>query len=232
MVGLHVLLVDDDVRRGVKRGAQSINVADGRHHVRRRVDDPVQQQGVSHAAHRTRGDHPLPLQGHRLGPPRPQRVDHGLHVLLVDDQVVGRHRAFLRAGQRRRVIERDGDRRTGHRRHARVVRDRIGGVARSRHAAVGARGLRRFGLHLLLQVGKLLGLVDHGALLALGEAHAVVVGDDPQVDAVRGVGGRRKEQTREQRRDGNRRTPADRALEIHSQTFCRRGGRRQILRLS
>ncbi len=66
-----------------------VHVADRGDDVRRRVGHAVEEHGVADALDAGRRDHPLALEGHRLGTRRPHRVGDGLDVLLVDDRVAG-----------------------------------------------------------------------------------------------------------------------------------------------
>ena len=68
---------------------QRVEVPDGGDLVRRGVGHAVQHHRVAHALDPGRADHPLLLQRHRLGATGPQRVHHGLDVLLVHHQLVG-----------------------------------------------------------------------------------------------------------------------------------------------
>ena len=71
------------------RTLHAISRPHSRHRIGRRVDLSVQQQCAADAAHGARGDDPLVHHRDRLSTTGPQRVDDRLHVLLVDDVVVG-----------------------------------------------------------------------------------------------------------------------------------------------
>ena len=64
-------------------------ITDRRDHERWRVDPSVQEQRVADAAYRAGGEHPDVHDRHCLGPAGPERVDDGLHIALVNDQIVG-----------------------------------------------------------------------------------------------------------------------------------------------
>ncbi|CAG7651727.1 hypothetical protein SBRY_50687 [Actinacidiphila bryophytorum] len=128
-VGRHVLQVVLDRRAGVQRLAQFRLVTHCGDPVGRRVDAALEDQGVADAADGAGGDQPLVHHPDALGAALPERVDHGLQVLLVDDQVVG-----LRVGDAgdeggrvgRCVVEGDLDRGSGERVGARVPGQGVG----------------------------------------------------------------------------------------------------------
>jgi len=86
---VHPLAIDLHLRVDLQRLLERVLVADRRDDVGRRVDPALEDEGVADAPDRGRGDDPLVLDHHGLGPTRPHRVDDRLHVLLVDHDVVG-----------------------------------------------------------------------------------------------------------------------------------------------
>ena len=114
---------------GVERGHERQRVADGLDRVRLRVRHALQLDGVALALDARRGDHALALDGHRLGAADPQRVHHGLDVLLVHDE---RPQVGVGVGERllehlaRGVGEHDGDPRSARGLETRGVAHPVG----------------------------------------------------------------------------------------------------------
>ena len=135
-----VLLVQGHQGSGGQRGLHGAGIADRGDRVRRAVGTAVEQQRVADAARRRGGDDPLVLHLDRFGAGTPQRVEHGLDVLLVHHQVVGGGVAREAAvGVALRVVERHDQARAVHRVQAGVERParptglhrRQGGVGRT-----------------------------------------------------------------------------------------------------
>jgi len=200
-VGVDVLPVELDAGRAVQRGPQPLRVADRGDAKRRRVDDAVQQQRVADAAHRGQPDDPLVHDRHGVRPARPQRVHHGLHVLLVDDQVVRAGRGDA-GGERgvstvaRRVVEHDGDGGTADCRQAGGSEQGVAALA-----CVGDPGVAA-GLGPALTVDRVpkpagrSGEGGHPPLLG-GDQFRQVVAPTAQVGALRGRRARREQQARQ-----------------------------------
>ncbi len=114
----HILLVQRDQGSGGQPGLHRRRIADCGDRVGGTVGASVEQQGVADAAGRRGGDQPLVLHLDRFSAGAPHRVEDGLDVLLVHDQVVGGGVAreapigvALRVGQRHRQarpVHRDG----------------------------------------------------------------------------------------------------------------------------
>ncbi len=117
---------------------EPLGVTDRGDDVGRRVEPALQDQRAPDAAHRAGRDDPLVHELHRLRAAGPQRVDHGLHVLLVHDDVV--HRGALRqhpVGGTRRVVEGHRHAGAGDRRGASGQLEPAGPALRRGHPPVG-----------------------------------------------------------------------------------------------
>src|SRR5674476_816543 len=109
-----VLPVDPDLLTPVQSCTHGSLVANRLDDIGRRVDPPLQDQRVADAAHGAGRDDALVLQHHRLGTPCPQRVDHGLDVLLVHDDVIGGVPRGQACGRALGVVQTDRKGWTGH----------------------------------------------------------------------------------------------------------------------
>ena len=176
-------------------------IADRGDDERRREDPAVQQQGVADTAYRARRNDPDAHDRHRLGAAGPERVDDGLHVLLVHDRSSSavHPSADGRRSAARRVVQRHGE---PGRVSAAKPADPSSASARSRAVLTGVHLGRAGGV--LVHLGTQLGAPLLLAVAArwrwsrdeLDELRAPVLA---QRGAVGGRGGRREQQAGDER---------------------------------
>ena len=113
------------------------------------VGGPVEQQGVADTAWRGRGDDPLILHLDAFGASAPQRVQDGLDVLLMHDQVVrGRVSGEAAVGVALGVGQRDDETGAADRVQAGVGGQDSVAVLNCRQGGVGARRTAVVGVDL------------------------------------------------------------------------------------
>src|SRR4051812_576547 len=198
-----VLSVDLNFRRGVERRAQAVGHTGGGDPERRRVDDSLQDERIAYTPDGACGDQPLVHYLHAGCASGPQRVDHGLHVLLVDDEIVG-------AGVTGdppvawRVVQGDAYGPAAHRGEPGQCGQAVGVLLRGAYARVSPTGLTAELVDLPVQVPVgVLGLLVTALLLGdqLGDLRTAAAA---QVGPVRGAraGGEKRAGEQRESRDG------------------------------